>query len=483
MYKREAKGLFKHFDFLILDFICLQVAFCIAYICRNGWHNPYHIDIYKNFAIVLCLFDFLTILVLESLKNILKRGYLKEAIAVAKQGIFLLMESSLYMFSVKIGASYSRIVVWLMVIFYIILDYFVRIIWKKVLLSSSQKKSERSIIIITTKALARETIKNINQSGYKMFEIAGLVIVDEDMTGGKINGIPVLANYDTASNYVCRNWVDEALFVLPPQLDNLKDLAADLMVMGVVVHIQIGQLNLLENQKQFVEKLGNYNVLTLTMNYMSVGQTIIKRFVDIIAGLIGTIFTGIIYVFIAPVIKKQSPGPVFFKQVRIGKNGKRFTMYKFRSMYLDAEERKKELMAKNRVKDGMMFKLDFDPRIIGSRMLPDGKVKKGIGNYIRDLSIDEFPQFINILKGDMSLIGTRPPTVDEWEKYEMHHRARMAMRPGLTGMWQTSGRSNITDFEEVVKLDTQYINNWSLSLDLKIMVKTFLTVLKREGSM
>lgn len=129
---------------------------------------------------------------------------------------------------------------------------------------------------------------------------------------------------------------------------------------------------------------------------------------------------------------------------------------------MDAEERKAELMKENRVQDGMMFKLDFDPRIIGSKKLPDGTIKKGVGNFIRDWSLDEFPQFLNVLKGDMSLVGTRPPTVDEWDKYELHHRARLATKPGLTGMWQVSGRSNITDFEEVVKLDKQYISEWTM---------------------
>ena len=135
------------------------------------------------------------------------------------------------------------------------------------------------------------------------------------------------------------------------------------------------------------------------------------------------LLTGIIFIFVAPIIYIKSPGPIFFKQVRIGKNGKKFNIYKFRSMYMDAEERKKELMAQNDIKDGMMFKMDNDPRII-----------KGIGNFIRDYSLDEFPQFWNVLIGDMSLVGTRPPTVDEWEKYEMHHRSRLAFKPGLTGM-------------------------------------------------
>lgn len=152
-------------------------------------------------------------------------------------------------------------------------------------------------------------------------------------------------------------------------------------------------------------------------------------------------------------------------------------------MYMDAEERKKELMAQNKISDGLMFKMDFDPRIIGNKILPDGTRKTGIGQFIRKTSLDEFPQFINILLGDMSLVGTRPPTVDEWELYEPHHRARMSFRPGLTGMWQVSGRSNITDFEEVVKLDTQYISEWSLRLDVKILWQTVWSVFKSDGAM
>ena len=128
---------------------------------------------------------------------------------------------------------------------------------------------------------------------------------------------------------------------------------------------------------------------------------------------------------------------------------------------------------------GLMFKLEADPRIIGSG--PDG-TRKGIGYFIRKYSIDELPQFWNVLKGDMSLIGTRPPTVDEWEKYEYHHRTRLAIKPGISGLWQVSGRSDITDFEEVVKLDIQYIKEWSLELDLRLILKTIVVVLRGRGA-
>ena len=176
----------------------------------------------------------------------------------------------------------------------------------------------------------------------------------------------------------------------------------------------------------------------------------------------------IIMIIIGPIIYIKSPGPIFYKQERIGQNGRHFYMYKFRSMVMNADALKKDLMSQNRVKDGMMFKIKNDPRII-----------PGIGNFIRKTSLDEFPQFINVLKGDMSLVGTRPPTVDEWNKYELQHRIRMAIKPGITGMWQVSGRNEITDFNEVVKLDSYYINNWSIGLDITILFKTVWSLIHR----
>ena len=264
--------------------------------------------------------------------------------------------------------------------------------------------------------------------------------------------------------------MDEALFSIPTELALPDKLIKNFGIMGITIHIKLARVAD-DSSNQIVEKLEGYTVLSTSINMVSAGQLIFKRTMDICGGLVGMLLTGIIFIFVAPIIYIKSPGPIFFKQVRIGKNGKKFNIYKFRSMYMDAEERKKELMAQNDIKDGMMFKMDNDPRII-----------KGIGNFIRDYSLDEFPQFWNVLKGDMSLVGTRPPTVDEWEKYEMHHRSRLAFKPGLTGMWQVSGRSNITDFEEVVRLDTEYIKKWNPGLDIKILFKTVAVVLGKVGS-
>jgi lipopolysaccharide/colanic/teichoic acid biosynthesis glycosyltransferase len=174
-------------------------------------------------------------------------------------------------------------------------------------------------------------------------------------------------------------------------------------------------------------------------------------------------------IFLAPAILLESPGPLFFKQIRIGKNGRRFTFYKFRSMYVDAEERKKELMAQNEM-HGSMFKMTNDPRITK------------VGKFIRKTSLDELPQFWNVLKGDMSLVGTRPPTEDEYLHYEGWQKRRISFRPGITGLWQISGRSNIKDFDEVVKLDLEYIDNWSIGLDMKIILKTVYAVFRGDGA-
>ena len=251
---------------------------------------------------------------------------------------------------------------------------------------------------------------------------------------------------------------------------------------GVTTHVVVAKLRSKPGKRQMVERIGPYTVATTSMNYASVSQLILKRAVDIVGGFLGCLMTGILFLFVAPAIYISSPGPIFFSQERVGKNGKKFKMYKFRSMYMDAEARKAELMKQNKLGDGKMFKMDFDPRVIGNRVLPDGTHKTGIGEFIRKTSIDEFPQFFNVLKGDMSIVGTRPPLPGEVSLYELHHRARLAIKPGITGLWQVSGRSDITDFEEVVDLDKQYINSWNIEMDIKILLKTVLVVFKRDGS-
>lgn len=261
-----------------------------------------------------------------------------------------------------------------------------------------------------------------------------------------------------------------------------KELIRQFTETGVTVHLNLVKVQSVPGKKQFVERIGDYTVLTTSINYASTQELMLKRLMDIVGGLVGCLVTGILFIFLAPAIYIASPGPIFFAQERVGKNGKRFKMYKFRSMYMDAEEHKAELMKDNKLGDGKMFKLDFDPRVIGNKILPDGTHKTGIGEFIRKTSIDEFPQFFNVLKGDMSIVGTRPPLISETNLYKLHHRARLAIKPGITGMWQVKGRSTITDFEEVVRLDKEYIENWNFGMDIKILLETLLVVFNKKGA-
>ena len=305
----------------------------------------------------------------------------------------------------------------------------------------------------------------------------------ETQAGEDIEGVPVVANAENVAEFLRQSWVDEVFINLDESIPYQKELIERCSEMGLTVHLNLVKITNSTLGKQSIGKVGEYTVLTTSINYMTMRQAFLKRTMDIAAGLAGCIATGIIFVFVAPIIYISSPGPIFFSQERVGQNGKIFKMYKFRSMYMDAEERKAELMKENKMSSNLMFKLDFDPRIIGNKVLPDGTKKTGIGQFIRSTSLDEFPQFLNVLLGQMSLVGFRPALKSEYEEYEYHHRARIAMKPGITGMWQVSGRSDITDFEEVVKLDTEYIRNWSLGLDFRILFKTVAAVLKRDGSM
>ena len=483
MYRKYRQGWMKHLDFMIIDMLCLQIAFILSYVIRHGLQNPYLDMDYRNLAIFIEVADIAIIYIFETFQDVLKRGYYQEFAVTLKHSILIMLVAVLFIFSLKESTQFSRIVIFMTTPLYAFISYVQRIIWKQILKKYSLDINNRTLLIITNNGIAEDVVTKMKKNNYAGYNINGVAIIDEKREGDVISGIPVVADYDDVLKYVCREWVDEVFVKIDIPEIQAHDFLEKLVETGVVVHLGIAQEFETIGSKQIFERMGDYAVMTTTINYITAKQAFLKRMLDIVGGLVGTFFTGVLFVFIAPAIFISSPGPIFFKQERIGKNGKRFKMYKFRSMYRDAEERKKELMEKNRIKDGMMFKLEWDPRIIGTKKLPDGTIKKGIGNIIRDFSLDEFPQFFNVLKGDMSLVGTRPPTVDEWEKYDLHHRARLATKPGITGMWQVSGRSNITDFEDVVKLDRQYIAEWNFALDIKILFKTVLVVFKRDGAM
>lgn len=483
MYRKRAGGWLKHVDFIALDALCLQMAFMLAYAVRMGPSSPYGDETYRGMGAVLLLANLTVVLLTGAFSGVLKRGRYEELGATLKQALFIEAALAAYVFAAQKSEGYSRFVVYLTGILYACISYYARCLWKGILSRRRTAAERRSLIIVTEEDLAEGLVKEAMDDDLNQFLVTGLAILDKDMRGQTIAGVPVVAKGNDVAEAVCGSWVDEALVVLPRERPYPEELAERLASMGVVVHVSVFRAEEQGGMKQSVGHVGAHTVLTTSMSTATLAQQLAKRSLDIIGGMIGCLMTGILFLFLAPAILITDPGPVFFTQKRVGMNGKQFKIYKFRSMYMDAEERKKELMERNRHSDGLMFKMEADPRIIGSKVLSDGTVKKGLGNFIRDWSLDEFPQFFNVLKGDMSLVGTRPPTLDEWERYEPHHRARLAMRPGITGLWQVSGRSKITDFEEVVKLDTKYIIEWSMGLDFRILLKTVRVVFGKDGAM
>ena len=482
MYKKPTVGWFKHFDFIILDMLCLQLAFVLGYMISGNGVNPYSRPLYCAMAVLLECIDLGVLTGFDVLKNVLKRGHYKEFITTLRHTLLVAAVAVCILFVIQEGSDYSRLSFGLMVVIYFVLTYVVRELWKLLLKKYLPHREHRSMLVATSAAIAPNVIRNLRKESYLDCKLTGLIIMDRNMTGESIDGVPVVADVSSAAAYVCQAWVDEVLVILEEQQSFPSQLIDQLEETGVTTHVNLAKLHSEPGKRQMVERIGPYTVATTSMNYASVSQLILKRAVDIVGGFLGCLMTGVLFLFVAPAIYISSPGPIFFSQERVGKNGKKFKMYKFRSMYMDAEARKAELMKQNKLGDGKMFKMDFDPRVIGNRVLPDGTHKTGIGEFIRKTSIDEFPQFFNVLKGDMSIVGTRPPLPGEVSLYELHHRARLAIKPGITGLWQVSGRSDITDFEEVVDLDKQYINSWNIEMDIKILLKTVLVVFKRDGS-
>ncbi len=482
MYKRKAVSFWKHFDFLIIDMFCMLAALLLSLLYRfHGLTSGWVQDIYVRVFALAIISELVTSAAMNPFKNVLKRGYYHELVKTIQHVVFVELVLVFTLYIAQLAEPVSRSVMALFPVLYLLFGYAARILWKQFL--KYRVLADRNILVVTYSDMAPEVLENMKTGEYQTIRTNGFIFLDKPMAGQSVCNIPVVANQDDMMEYICRSWVDEVLVVLPEGTKRPNKLLQQLSEAGVTRHYVIVTNSSRLQHNEIVDQIGKYTVMTDAMNSVTWGQSLMKRLMDIVGGLFGCLFTGILYLFLAPAIRKQSPGPVIFSQTRVGKNGRQFKMYKFRSMYMDAEERKKELEEQNRVQDGMMFKLDFDPRIIGNEILPDGTHKTGLGDFIRRTSLDEFPQFINVLKGDMSLVGTRPPTLDEWEKYGLHHRARMATKPGITGLWQVSGRSNIVDFEEVVRLDTDYIRSWSIGLDIKILFKTVMCVVKRDGSM
>lgn len=454
----------------MLDIVMILIAYAVANILRFDQAQIQMISS-ANYTVLLW-FVIITYIAVQLFfrTNIefLSRGTARELYLVIKQYVLVAVCVMVYFYIVKIGHDFSRLQLGYFFVIATVLTFIEHLLLKCFLKKQFIISNAEKMVVITDSSNVKKVVAELKKNIY--LSVENIIVVDKDMTGETIQEIPVSANASDMEEFL-RNTVADCAYIhishdVAADTDNIMRWLTD---MGIKIYLHLHEYDLDYGMKRF-GTLGKYGVITYSNYEYVMRDVIIKRIMDIAAGLILFIAMCIAFPFVALGIMIQAPGPIFFKQTRIGKNGRRFDIYKFRSMYMDAEERKAELMKQNEMGSDFMFKMKDDPRIFP------------IGKLIRKLSIDELPQAINILKGDMSLVGTRPPTEKEFELYENYHRRRVSIKPGLTGMWQVSGRSSITDFDDIVKLDCEYIDNWNLRLDLKIIAKTVWVVLFGRGA-
>ncbi|MEW5773555.1 MAG: sugar transferase [Thermodesulfobacteriota bacterium] len=284
-----------------------------------------------------------------------------------------------------------------------------------------------------------------------------------------IYGLPRLGVLDDLESILTGHVVDDVFFALPDNRISIGKHIETCERLGVTYRIIPSLFDPTAPHPLQVDVIQGVPTLGKTMLHFNHSGYIYKRILDYLGGLAGCLFLALAYPIVALAIRLDSPGPVFFTQQRVGRHGRLFTMYKFRTMHADAEQRKADLLAANEM-SGALFKIADDPRVTRA------------GRFLRRSSLDELPQFLNVLKGEMSLVGPRPPTPDEVSCYQIHQCRRLSIRPGITGLWQVSGRSNLRDFENTVELDLAYIDGWRFWDDILILLRTVLVVFRGDGA-
>lgn len=439
------------------DLVVIGISFILATYIRFGnfrdmGDKAIHFQVCLVFLLICTVYTFF----LDWNRNFLKRSVWKEFSAILQYNVILFLVVQTIIYFLKWADVFSRLVMIYFPFINLALTLLIHLLIKKAMhLHYRSELSKIKVLVITQQELTQTVVAQLKESLGITYQLVEVVCIEE-LEPDFLERVTQMA-------------LDE-VFIYAPELKQkqIRPLLDGFDEMGVNCHYCL-ELPGTDTKRSRIETFGGYPVITYTRFQSSYKRLLIKRVIDIIGALVGLLITLLFFPFVALAIRLDSPGPILFSQIRIGRNGRRFKIYKFRSMYVDAEERKKELAQQNEMQ-GLMFKIENDPRITK------------VGRFIRKTSIDELPQFYNVLKGDMSLVGTRPPTEDEFEKYNQYYRRRISMTPGLTGLWQVSGRSEIDDFDDVVKYDLKYIDSWSLTLDMQILLKTIWVVLAGRGS-
>ena len=468
----------------LTDLVVLLLSTLLAWLVTDGLLNqlvPYAPSDWVQTICLLILAFVATFICFDQTENIVTRTSGEEIKLSIKFNVLLALvyyTAMLLTNAAMLDSRYFTLAVPL--INFVLLPIAHGLLKRSLLQIQSQSGLESLVGLISTQDRAELLINELQRDWSKRLTGIALLEIPEEQIGGQIEGVDIKANYDTFMDWLRQAALDEVYVDIPMDSgDSFVPYLKEMESMGLTVHFRLPLLDRIEEVccdetstarlSRSLSRCAGGNVVTMGTVKLKLRDQALKRMLDIVGSLVGCILSIPIIAIVAIPLKLESPGPLVFKQRRVGRNGRVFYIHKLRSMYVDAEERKKELMARNEM-NGLMFKMQDDPRITK------------VGKFIRKTSIDELPQFFDVLRGDMSLVGTRPPTLDEYKQYESHHKRRLSMKPGITGLWQVSGRSNIEDFEEVVKLDTRYIDNWTIWQDLKILLKTVWVVFAGRGA-
>lgn len=459
----------------ILDLILTALAFLVAYWIRDALH-PYfplgRIDIFfeSHMGLVLITIPLWSLLFLltrlyESFKT---KTFFQEAFAVFKVvfvGSFIIGFGVFFLRYFMISRA--------VLVFFGLLNFLFLVAERLAIRGILKYRRSRgwgllNLIVVGTGKEAEEIAEIIGQQHHWNLRLVGFVSIDGKREKEKVKGYPVLGGREAFPRIINDNVVDEVVFAVPRQdIDRLGELFLLCEEEGIKTRVV---LNLFPHifSKVFLERLQDIPLLTFSTTPTNEFALFFKRFMDIVISSACLVALSPLFLTVSLLIKTTSKGPIFFKQARSGLYFRTFTMYKFRSMVLDAEAMKRDLRQLNEM-DGPIFKIRNDPRVTG------------IGKWIRKTSIDELPQLINVLKGEMSLVGPRPHPVEESREYTSWQRRRLSMKPGVTGLWQIGGRSDTT-FAESMKHDLNYIDNWSLWLDIKILLGTIPAIFSGKGA-
>ena len=327
----------------------------------------------------------------------------------------------------------------------------------------------KTVLIVGIGDRLREVKHKIDQHPGWGMKVIGFVAVDASQTNQTTFGLKRLGGLKDLLDVTHENVIDEVIFAIPiGYLSRVEDAVRQCEEEGIKTQIAM-HFYTPTIAKTYVEDMDGLPLLTYSTVSEDIAKLFVKRTFDMVASAIGLVILSPLLLSIAVAVRISSSGPILFRQRRIGLNGRLFVFYKFRTMVENAEGMQDELAELNEM-SGPIFKIHNDPRVTN------------LGRWLRKFSMDELPQLINVVRGDLSLVGPRPPIVDEVRQYERWQRRRLSMRPGITGIWQVEGRSRIAEFDEWVRLDLQYIDNWSLMLDFKILLKTIPTVILGRGA-